>query len=101
MLTYLIGMPAGDGKVDAANDGKAKGKQDKQQAGWFAAKYKAARHAARGILNRTLRVSDWNNSSRVWNEAQRMSTFTHANNVCWVVSRGTAYACLALPLGSL
>jgi hypothetical protein len=49
-------MHAGDGKSGAAKDSKAKGKQDKQQASWLATKYKAARHAARGILNRTMRV---------------------------------------------
>jgi hypothetical protein len=57
-------VAAGDGKAGAAKDGKAKGKPDKQQASWFATKYKAARHAARGIFNRTLRVSIFGSSCR-------------------------------------
>jgi hypothetical protein len=47
---------AGEGKAGAAKDAKAKGKQAVKTAGWLVTKYKAARHAARGVFNRTLRV---------------------------------------------
>jgi hypothetical protein len=55
MLCHVV-IFAGDGKPSAAKDGKGKGKQQQQEGSWLVRKYKAARHAARGIFNRTLRV---------------------------------------------
>ncbi|KAF6262350.1 hypothetical protein COO60DRAFT_649798 [Scenedesmus sp. NREL 46B-D3] len=52
-----MSVAGGDGKSAAAKEGRGKGKQGKKEAGWLVAKYKAARHAARGILNRTLRIN--------------------------------------------